>query len=70
MKVGDLVTMRLPEGWAGGHLSKNKGLVIGGPRDGCAGDTKVNAYEVMWFDDLNKRLWHGEPNLEMLDESR
>ena len=73
MKVGDLVTLRLPyededKIW---RFSKKMGLIIGGPRDGCAGSARVNAYEVMWralgADNIG---WHGEPNLEVLSECR
>ena len=71
MRIGDLVAMRLPSDWANGHLSKKMGLIIGGPRDGCSGDTKVHAYEVMWLAiAADNKGWHGEPNLEVISESR
>jgi hypothetical protein len=71
MKPGDLVVMRLPYEDIDEETVEKMGLIIGGPRDGYSGDTKVHAYEVMWLDIAADNIgWHGEPNLEVISESR
>ena len=67
MEIGDLVT------WVSSQCEDlgpiNTGIIIDGPRDGCAGTQKVNAYAVVWFQ-TQQTYWHIEPNLELLSENR
>jgi hypothetical protein len=70
MKIGDLVTWVSPQCEDLGPI--NTGIIVDGPRDGCAGVEKVNAYAVVWFQGFQTRqtYWHTELNLELLSEYR
>jgi hypothetical protein len=67
MKIGDLVR------WSGSTdytaTRPDTGIVVGGPRDGCSGDSPAISYSVAWFD-AKTTFWHLDFNLETLSENR
>jgi len=64
MKIGDLVKMKIDH-----YIEGELGIIVGGPRDGCSGDSPAISYAVAWFD-AKTTFWHNDFNLELLNENR
>ena len=69
MKIGDLVKWdglySRGDGWSGER--SDTGIIVGGPRDGCSGDSPATSYAVAWFD-AKTTFWHLDFNLELLSD--
>ena len=63
MKVGDLVTWAMTA-----EPEENMGIIVDGPRDGCAGEEKTISYQIAWFQ-AKETYWHNDYQLELYSEA-